>query len=308
MITVEVPDVKSVGSVSDLIPEIRPTVLHTTLISGFVAMLVLCSKPLALVPLTRVRGGWLDALTKTILDVGVLQAASLVILVYCYGAYAAHITKRSRLTLCVSYAVGFSLLTFATVIIDLVFLKPSFRYNPPLASLPECTITSYVMARLGISLGEGTSAPSDFAFRQTIILLSFLLISHQQKWREVVRSRAMNRVLYATQYGLFFLVLAIRFYRGRHSLFDIGVAVGIGVMFFWFVALVLVSFFRPTAANQAYLTESAMPLGSYSIAILFYCQETAWWIWYTLGMFVVMGLLRHFIQSRNGHAYAITRN
>jgi hypothetical protein len=287
---------------ADLTPEIPTSLFYSSLIAGFMVMVTLSAKPFQSIPIAQSSFPLLTFISKYILDVVILQAASLCLLIYlAYKYYSAEfqspiglirVSSLSHTKIFIFFVLFFSALMTLECLFQLVFLKRSFHYGVPLDAKSDTFITSYFLTVLRVESHEGSSAPSGFAFMQTTILLLFLVLAHQKYWAEVI-CKKMNHILYGLFYSVFILVLAIRIFRGRHSFFDVGIAVGAAVVLFWFFFVSLNALVRRSSEGTRVIAEFLAPLATYGIAILFYCQETKWWLWSFLAMFVALSLLYH---------------
>lgn len=291
-----------VNLLSELLGDIRPNVFYPSLFIGFLLMVILSEKAFQQFPITRAQFPLLNFITRYILDVAVIQAVTTLILGYLLYKYLKYVSNVSSLVIIVFLCSLFAVIFGLELAAEETFLKPSFHYGPPPGSLPECFITSIVMKYFGLARNEGIVAPSGFVMRQTILLLLFLSLSHQLRWREIVASRKLRRTLHVIHYGLFILVLLLRFYRGRHTFFDIGIAIGVTVVLYWYGVTCITFLLRDTAENRGFLADLLMPLSCYSFAILFYCQETKWWMWTSVALWSLLGLL---YLSRSGRPTAL---
>jgi len=278
-------------------PKIPANVFWPSLALGFLLMIGLSAKQFQHIPIRRAGRVWLNS-TTYVLDVGIIQFVSLcllILLAYRYFRFFSPVPPRVLTT-------GLCLFFLSVVLLEVaaegIFLKPSFHYGRPGDSLSECYITSRVLRRLGFGGEEGTSAPSGFAMRQTIILLCFLVLSHQKRWRQVF-SRTESRWLHFVQYGFFVSVLALRFYRGRHSLFDLGVGIGVATVFFWLTFVVASCLLVTSPENRAYLEHSFGAFPAYALAILFYCQETAWWLAASFVIAIILAAVHHYCTAQS---------
>jgi hypothetical protein len=284
--------------VSQLTPEIRPNVLYSSLTIGFILTVLLSVKSLQYLPIARARYPFVNSLTKYVLDPALIQFFSLALLVYCAYIYFKHVSGIKGSRVAIFFLIFFPAVLLIEYVLESTILKPSFHYSRPADALPECAITSYLLKRFQVDTDEGISAPSGFIMRQTILLLFFLLLSHQKRWREVV-SRRMSGALHFIQYFLFVLLALVRFYRGRHTLFDIGVGIGVAVIFYWVFVLSTVLVIKQSELDRQLIAEFTVPLGAYTIAMLFYAQETKFWLLVCGSTLVILGALYHFMERRS---------
>src|ERR1700693_2626775 len=128
----------------DALPSVEPKVLYPSLAIGFVLMLILSLKSLQQIQIARLRTPWLNFKTKCILDVSLLQFASLVILIYPAYKYFSRATTWSPRRVLASLIVFFICLFATEFFVEEVFLKPSFRYGTIQGPLQECAVTSFL--------------------------------------------------------------------------------------------------------------------------------------------------------------------
>jgi hypothetical protein len=272
--------------------EVGEDLLYFSLAIAFALMILLSSKSFQLIPIQRSRFPLLNFITGNILDVAVLQAVSLVLLIWLCFKYLRDVLHWKGLSALIFSLVSCFLICTFLLMAEHWFLKPSFKYGRPQNMLSECTLTSVVLKKLGIGADEGTSAPSGFALRQTWILLFFLLLKNQKRVAELF-SRRFLVSHQAAHWCIFVLVLAGRVYRGRHSLFDVGTSIGIGTLLFWFFILISRILIWRDQKVKRLMVGFLPPLGTFGIAIMFYAQETKWWLFVFIAMILIISLLHN---------------
>jgi hypothetical protein len=271
--------------VRELLLEVRPNVLYSSLLYAFLATVFLCAKAFQSLDLDLYRMPALDSLVR-FFDLGIIQLISVLLFIWLAVRYFTAITTLGKLVVALVIASVLGIVIGGDILIEQLFLKPSFTYShTSVHSHPS--VPDVISSVFGLKEPDDNSAPSGFVLRQTIILLNFLLLSHQKRWRSVF-TRTQSRLLHWLQYGFFGLVSIVRVYYGRHALFDVGVAIGIATILFWCVVLSVDCMFRGTVSSREYIREAFVPIGTCAMALIFYCQETKWWL--ILFMFVFGGL------------------
>ena len=100
---------------------------------------------------------------------------------------------------------------------------------------------------------------------------------------------------------LFLLVAFVRFYRGRHSLFDIGVGIGVAVVLYWTFVLLTAVITARREAERRLLGEFVVPLGAFALALVFYAQETKWWLYLCLSIVLMCSVVFNLTKSSDMH-------
>ena len=286
-------------SVAGYLVETRPNIYYPSLSLAFIVMVLLSIKRLQHFHLEPIRAPWFVFVSKYAPDVVVIQAVSLILLMFLAYRFSSRFLPFPRHRIAIFVVAFYSFVMVMEFACEELFLKPTFRYGRPVAVTTSKAVTEETYGDLWrYDADQEGGAPSGFTLRQTMILMLFLSLAHQRKWREAF-SAVQSRVYHWIYYVSFASVPALRFYHARHSLFDIGVGVGIAVMMYWFFTLSANFIFNRSAEDKRYLGESITPLACYSLAILFYCQETKWWMCACGLMFISIGLIWRLKTAEN---------
>jgi hypothetical protein len=274
-----------------LTPSIRPNIFYPSLTIAFALMLTLCAQPLQVIKISDLHSTFIDDLCRWVLDESIIQAISLAGLIVVAARYFGARAGMAGMRRYFFFGILFSFFHASALMLDAFFLKLSFRYAHPPALMPEALLTRLTVAAFPHLEANSISAPSGYVMRQTMILLTFLLISHQKAWRKFVIRPESRRYLHWGFYGLWALVIALRLYRGYDTFFDVGIGIGVGALVFWTVTVFTVSLVLRDRSAKAALVDAAAPTLTFGIAVLFYCQETSWWILVLVGLLVSMAFI-----------------
>jgi len=275
---------------NEIIPEIRTNVLYGTLAIGFVLMLVLPLKNFETLTIPQYPA-W-TFVFRFILDAAFIQSVSYAVLFYLAYKYFSRVSPLHGGHLFIRLLGLFVVIMAMQLLVEGV-IKTWFHYDRPSVQLSEGWFTNFairavnwVLGLFGLDFDLGSdvagATPSGFAVRQTVILLFFMLLAHQEQFKD--KFPRTRPIWYVLQLVFFFAVLSQRVYLNRHTLFDIGIGIGIATILFWFFVVCLTFLFRRSEINKKYIGTFIAPLGAYSIAIYFYSQETRWFMLSTLAM------------------------
>ncbi len=161
------------------------------------------------------------------------------------------------------------------VFVEKVFFKPSLFYLRPTITLGDGPVTELfyrILQFLGVELGKGTgtSAPSGFALRQTII---FLLITMYRN-RFLKHNSLKSNTISGLNITFLLLVLLSRLLIGAHTVSDLGLGTGIGILSFWLAF----SLIEVVKGRLEYLEELAVPGLTYFLTVLFFCHNPTHWL------------------------------
>lgn len=291
-----VHDQKLKVRIKDSLPEIRSNFLYASLILGLIIMVILCLPNLQKFTLPRTPL-W-NKITKYPLDAGLIQLISALLLAWVIYKYPLKIFAKKSFT-----AISSVLFVFLIMLVEIVMekwlFKPSLRYDRLLDSLSEAFFTQFVLTILHMVGEKGTAAPSGFALRQMFLVLPFLILSQQEKWKSVFSTKA-TFVLYFLNILFFILVPLLRIYRGRHTLFDVGISIGIGTFIFWFFIIIIQSLVKKREAG--YLEDLTGFSLIYIFSILFYCHNTTYWLLFSFLVILFLGTVYFFTHKiKNQH-------
>ncbi len=206
-------------------------------------------------------------------------------------AYSEHVgaqTKVQKLLLgfvCPFLLVGIMMLL--ATFLEMFLLKPSFAYARPATQLTDSFVARHILSH-----GMRSATPSGFVLRQVIVLFSFLVLSFQGKWKEVVSSKRgwKNTLLHFSNYAFFLLVIFLRTYRAQHTLYDVGLAIGLGTLIFWSLA-VIGSFLIHREKAVKHARYFFLPAFTYLLVFLLYTQETTYWIIFSTILLILLASL-----------------
>jgi len=272
-------------------PEIRPNLFHISFLFSFVIMMGLCLPPLQ--NLRFPRSNLLDGITY-ILDPSALQLFSVFLLIYVTYKYFYKASSNAFLSALMPFIFVGTFLLFGALIEEYIF-KSTFQYNRPENSMPEPWLTNFMFSHIFThATRKGTATPSGYAFRQTFILLMFLLLTQQKNWKNIMGIGRMfintSSIIYALNFTFLILVSLSRVYRGTHYLFDIGIGIGLGTFLFW-VLTAFVCFLAHREKQREFLRDLSFHSITYTVTMLFFSQETVYWLGISWFFLVVIGLL-----------------
>jgi hypothetical protein len=281
--------------VATVVLEIPPRVLFPSLAIGSLLMILLTWRPVQVLNAYAVQVHSLRALAN-VLDVTALQLVSFLFLIWSAYSYFATVTVLPKKWVFLLVSVALIAAMVLEYLFEVLFLKPSFQYGSNSPHL-DPVLWGRLAAMLGVAEAERFGGPSGFALRQTLILLNFLVLANQAKWATIT-GPTRSYALYSLHVGVFVIVCLLRIGMGNihNAAFDVGIGIGVALFAFWVVLLMIKVVVSPTAGHLEYLEQAVAPLGLYGIAILFYCQETKFWIWVLVGVFVAMALLHLFVR------------
>lgn len=277
--------------IRDILPELHSNFLYASLILGFVIMVILCLPKMQFFLPRTALWNWV---TKYPLDAGLIQLFSVLLLVWVVYKYLFKISAKRPFSVIFSLLFVF-LIMAAEIAMENWLLKPSLRYNRPLDSLGEGFFTSLLKALLVRGGEEGTSAPSGFAMRQMFMILPFLLLSQQKKWNDVFSTKA-TFLLYFFNISFLISIPLLRIYRGRHTLFDVGISVGVGTFIFWLVAIIIYSLAKER--RKDYLEEFTGFSLIYLFSIFFYCHRATYWLLFCFLAVLFLGVI-YFLPQKS---------
>jgi len=231
----------------DLIVKVPDFLFYVTLMSGLLFMGFLCSD--SLIKFSFEQSALLNKLTF-VLDVSLLQILSALGLIFVIKEYLFGRVSERKLLLSMGsvkrIVIITAILLVAFVLVgeyasEHLILKPIF--NKPRAdtvkveTLEEPWLTSFLLEQIRPSSeGRQLGAPSGYCLRQWLMTLIFLLYFDKIVRRKTHRKKKILCSIagYSICAFLFLFVAFSRVYRGAHSFFDVGIALGVGTFFFWF--------------------------------------------------------------------------
>jgi hypothetical protein len=215
------------------------------------------------------------------------------------------------------------------IVLETLVLKPTFHYARPPNPLGEPWLASAVrhvqaafMGRSGNSTGSNeTSCPSGYALRQFwYLLLTFSCLRLRRPPTEqsveemcpaetvqvepMVPLAGQNAWALALLLALSAFVLFSRVYRREHTLFDIGVTMGVASYSYWLVYSVVAVVVHGTS-HKVVLTD----MGAASLLFLpifFFYSGSA--IWSVAGILVILGILgitAYIVPDEDQHTSAL---
>lgn len=262
--------------VAKLFPKIRPNLLYISFFCSFILMVFLSTKDIQKITFPRYEV--IDSITYY-LDATVLQGLSMVLVAWVIYRYLI-VQEVSRTS---SFILTIGILTsmmVTIIILETYILKPCFLYNR-IEKSTETAVTAFVAHMLGLAGDEKTSCPSGFTLRQVVLFLSFMLLHEQQVWSKIFEGRivrALKIPFYILNWAFLILIPFLRFYWQRHILFDIGIAIGIGVFLFWSITILIsIPIMRSKEVIQ-YLTYLVAPIFAFTFIIFIYMENTLLWL------------------------------
>lgn len=278
--------------IKDILPKLHSTFLYTSLIFSLIIMVILAlpnTQNLTL-PQTTL---W-NWITKYPLDPALIQLISVLLLVWVIYRYLFKISTKKF-----SGAIYSLLFVISIMLVEVVMerglFKRSLAYDRLPGSLSEAFFTNFLVTLIGLGGEKGTSAPSGFVLRQMFLILPFLLLSQQEKWKHVFSGRATFLLYF---FNILFLISIplLRMYRGRHIPFDVGIAVGIGTFIFWLFVIIIYSLVKKKE-NAEYLESFAGFSLIYIFAIFFYTRSAFSWLLFSFLALLSLGIV-YFLPYR----------
>ncbi|TKJ29448.1 MAG: hypothetical protein CEE40_08555 [Chloroflexi bacterium B3_Chlor] len=222
------------------------------------------------------------------------------------GSAVARLITVRAIRIAASVLVGISLvglLMLAEFELEHRFFKPSFLAPRPAVPLPDPPFTRWLEGLLGVNASDsndGDGAPSGYVLRQWYLLLLLVVVTEQLlRRRHDDRSRLWIR---AIAYGLSFLTLLYvafsRVYRLHHTMFDVGIAIGLGTLTFWLVALLPGAILH---RNKKLITELGGSAFAYLFLFFFYSQSSYRWVVGALVIFLVLAIV--YLLADRGRSY-----
>lgn len=261
---------------SILFPNVRSNLLYISLFCGFVLMVFLCIKDIQ--KITFPRSEVIDSITYY-LDAMVLQGLSIVLVAWVIYRYL--IVQEVSRTSSFIWTIGILTAMMVTLIIlEKYILKPCFLYNR-IEESTETAVVAFVSHILGLAEDEKTACPSGFTLRQVVLFLSFMLLHEQQAWPRIFEGKivkVLKTPFYALNWTFLILIPFLRFYWQRHILFDIGMAIGIGVFLFWSITIVVSIPIRKSKDAVQYLTDLVAPIFTFTFIVFLYMENTLRWL------------------------------
>lgn len=180
------------------------------------------------------------------IDVLLWQSLSLLLLIFiAYQTFSKHLSDIKTLTAVASYCVLVILIITA---LEVYVLKPTFKYNRPTTPIVEPVYTEFLSSWLRqlfriSSDSVGTSTPSGYALRQTVIFLATLFVYAQKRVKKHIAW-----IVIVTSAIITIFVCAQRVFILSHTVFDLGISIGLGTLIFWIV--IFVTFFRSETVRR----------------------------------------------------------
>lgn len=285
---------------SILFPKIRPNLLYISLFCSFILMVFLSTKDIQKITFPRYEV--IDSITYY-LDAIVLQGLSMVLVAWVIYRYL--IVQEVSRTSSFILTIGILTAMMVTIIIlEKYIFKPCFLYNR-IEESTETAAVAFVANILGLAGDEKTACPSGFTLRQVVLFLSFMLLHEQQAWPKIFEGKgkivgALKKPFYVLNWAFLILIPFLRFYWQRHILFDIGIAIGIGVFLFWSITILInIPITRSKKAVQ-YLTDLAAPIFVFTFTIFLYMEHTLGWLMLCWTILMISGFVYRKFYIRDG--------
>lgn len=220
---------------------ININIMYQSLFACIFFMALFSLKPFAdFISNLIVRNEKLDFLALRIFDVALLQGASILVVAFAgfvsikrSGATWTSDSRRIIYPVLVIFAV-----LFFELLVEKFVLKPTFSFNRPGDSIGEPWLTEALRQIHGSDDDTGTSTPSGFVVRQTILALMFTFIIHQPNFFS--SSRYIKLAIFdLLNISTLFFIGALRLYTGAHRLYDIAIGIGLGGFLFWVMTFYL---------------------------------------------------------------------
>lgn len=212
------------------------------------------------------------------------------------------LTAAVLLAVCIAAGAAFVLLLMGVEFdLERRFFKPSFFVARPDDALPDPPFTTLLEGWLGADTGEkpefGSGAPSGYVLRQWWLFMLVVVVTEQLVRRaHDDRLRAWYRLLV---YGVVVLsvvyVALSRVYRMHHTLFDVGIAIGLGTFVFWLVAVVPGAILN---RDRRYITELGGSAFAYLFLFFFYSESSYRWVIGALVVFAFLALVYLLAERR----------
>lgn len=256
-----------------LFPRPNGTLLVVSLLVSFGGFLIL---PYIEVRSNVIPGTRLDFISYYLDPVLLNLFGGLPLLWFCYVMFRNSLSyspKKSALwALGSSFLLG-AMIVFGEYYLETHFLKDSFGLDRPTEQLRHPWLI-----QLFINLGwyveeEGRSAPSGFTMRQILLALSYLFAITGTRITMSSSQKLLTNILSFLSVALVVVIAYFRVYRGAHTLYDIGMALGIGIVLFW-VAAEVVSLMLELKWEEEFRLLIQLSAASSLLGWLFYARET----------------------------------
>jgi len=220
-----------------------------------------------------------------------LYSGIILSLVIFWGSFYSDKQKNPILNLLKAFGFTFLLVSFIfllEILLEEYWLKPAFFYNRPPQEYqkPDTWLTAYIESLMGWNSEPGapTSTPSGFVMRQ--LFLSFLLLIYGETLKKASKLKKVLLV-YGPALLFFLLVVFLRVWRGKHSFFDVGIAIGTGTLLFWPFWLFIYSILGKDGM-KIYIRDFIVPSGFlFCFSFIFSGHSTSW----AYASLIIFGLL-----------------
>jgi PAP2 superfamily len=237
----------------------------------------------------------INYLVLRLLDVSFLQALWVVVTAYvCLRALriGGAVWARNRVNIVYPITVIVLMLCIEFGLEQLVF-KPTFGFNRPADTIGEPWLTHFLRPFYDFEHLKGSSTPSGFMVRQTMLALLFAFAIHQPNFLKG-RGTWKLGLLHLINIFLLFLMAWLRIYTGAHRLYDIAIAIGIGGFLFWAMIYVFLSF---KDEIRRHIGDFALPAMTFAFMVLLYSQDFVRWVAFSVGTIGLLAFLYHPISS-----------
>jgi hypothetical protein len=242
-----------------------------------------------------VRNSVLDAIALRVFDVTILQAVSVLIVAFvilrALRLQGAEWASKRQSVLYIAIFIGIILCIEFTL--EKVVFKPTFSFNRPAEHIGEPWFTEFLRYYYDYDLRKGSSTPSGFVVRQTMLALLFVLAIHQPQFLQA-RKVTMLSILHFANISLLLFMAWLRLYTGAHRLYDVAIAIGIGGFLFWTLIFIFLSFRNEI---RSHIGDFALPALTFAFMILLYSQHFARWVLFCLVVITTLATLFHPISS-----------
>ncbi len=196
------------------------------------------------------------------------------------------------------YALIFPLIVIGGMIVsefilESLVLKPTFSFNRPGETIGEPWLTDFLRNYYDSDYKKGSSTPSGFIVRQTMLSLLFIFSVHQPHFFKYRRTFKLLLCYFLVIFVLAFMAW-LRLYTGAHRFYDVAIAIGIGGFLFWAGVFIFLSF---SEQIRSHIGDFALPALTFAFMVLLYSQHFLRWMLLCGGVIVALTTIFHPISS-----------